>query len=1335
MKKMFFCNPVLYIILIWLVAIGGNELLYRHQLKKIKQSWPGYRDATLRTSFESIQQQFNQIERTSFGILDSLLQNTQIINNITYWKAQESRTAIFEALYNSSHHLQRRGIAIYNHLRQCIAWKNCDFNPAPRLLDECLAGERFSTVEKSGKGVFVVLCNFVPIPHPKLREYVGVAVSFFSLDTNYPLSTRYIKSQSFANNMLQKYALQNIQINYDNTPIVPKKIVDGLQGPLQNLNGQSLGWITLKSLPKNITLNLLKENEQLHLNIINSILILFLSCFLLLKLNRWKGYSLLRCGIGIGVILVCRHGLHRFNCPAFLLPDFLNVADIFHSLSMGEWSDSLGNLLVSSLAIFLVSVVWYKWAPKIIFPSIKIWQKIVGIVMLLAFTCIFNLGNTKLYQLISAIVQHASFQLFDLTTVIPSTEVLFIYTATLLLGLFLFFIALWLVDNSYALLLRIFSKKWSLLFLLLLFFLPGIIQHRALWSRYTVYLVSLLLAIGLKLLAFPKRYILRWIFIVAFIATALFPHLIHASRYKIRYLVEDRAQELQEQFTRDTLEFNLEIFAESKELTEALLKNKSDIAFLLWAKSPLAERLDNLDLQIYVNTTQKNKKIAQTSHQKPHFRLLSRFAFNMPNRLWYQPLLDKLNYLKYHSLESLPGYGNEGKNNMFYVGGVPIKHDGQPLGYLSLITRYPQISQPFPLPEVFSKKPPLSSSPLLMADFRSHTMFDSSNPYIAKDFKPRPELIALVEKGKHCLWQEEVIDECHYDNFYFLRLTKTWGTNQQQTVTRRDIGMLGYPLPSKLTQVFYFLQFFLSGLIFLVLPFFLFQFFYKIYHRQILFSTPYFSFEHKLILSFFIISAILVIVMGELSQAKATKQIWEGYSRNLTEYMQNAEKAIREETFLPLTVDELTTRMPNDRFCQNWGERNRRMLNVYLASPPLILASNRRELFYTELLPRRISGKAYYQLMLKRKDIYITLESIGDYKFVVGYKALTSALDKRIIVGAMSIPMIYRQAEVQREITETIATVFTIYVVVFIIVVLTGIILAHQITKPLTGLLQATHQVSAGKLDVQIPIVAHDEFGQLIESFNRMTQDLKHSREKLVEAEKDAAWREMSRQIAHEIKNPLTPMKLSAQHIQRAYNDQAKSFDKILNKGITTIIDAIDSLSKTASTFSEFARFTKPHLAPNAVEPLLKECLNLFSHYAQQNIVIQSHIDQNLPPILSDSHQLKRVIINILTNAVQSIKKEHGRIILVCKQNNQEANKIIITIRDNGSGIPESIKPHLFEPNFSTKSHGSGLGLAICKRAINHMEGTISIESEEEKGTLVTIELHCRDGHVPVQTP
>ena len=1322
----------LVVTLAWLAIVCGCQLLYYYQVEQIQADWPAYRNRKLHSILCSIQNEFSRIETTSFQILGKLLNETPVMDEMVYWKPGESPTRLFRYVHEFAlpNARNNRGIAIYNYQRFCVAWRNCDFNPAPHLLDECLKGARFSTVVKSGHGVFVVLCTFVPIPHPTLREYVGVAVAFSRLDCNYPLSTRYIKSQSFAQKMKQRHAIQDIVIDYENQQQQIKGKGNLLAGPLQNLNGQQLGWISLIALPQDVTIQRIAACINSIQQVSTALLVLFALIFLLRQPYRSPGVGIGQAVSALALLWTARYALHYLNFPGEILPAFFNAPDVFYFLAFGRLGDSLGNLVVTALTFLLSALIWRQWRPSLPKSPRKHYRYPLVIVVAIAMVLTVLWLDGYLCEITLAIVKHANFQLFDFTNVLPSVKVLAIYFVILSLGLTTLFLTAWVYSHLVLLLRSILSKRMAYLSLLAIiaastvsFPYPG----GELRQLYICCSTCLAVAALLWLWQLPKRQQLRTIVLLAIIALAVYPLLDYATQQKYRALIMDRAEEFQEQFAQDTVELSLDLFENDKNLAEAIAQRKYDIAFLLWARSPLSERLDNLELLIYANAD-ASKSAGKMLHDKP----LSHFSLNMPNPFWYRPLRRRLRGDKRQSLASLPGYG-DGKNILFYMGGVPVRNSkGNLLGFVVIFTRQPQLARPLPLPEVFTKKEPLPISPLLVTYFEDKNLIHTNNPYMARDFELSDRLLTPVQESGKSVWQQEDIQEQRYDCYYFPRLVKKRviaDNGRYQIISKEDVAMLAYPLPSLLSRIFYLLQFFLAGVLFFLLPILLYYFIGILWHHP---ARLYrISFEHKILLSFLLVSGIPVVIMGMLSKQKAVDQIWKSYTRNLTEYLQNAEKAIREDTYLPLSAEETTERMPDDRFCQVWGERHGKMLNVYLLSSPFLLATNRRELFHTELLPTRISGKVFYHLMLLRKDIYITLERLADYTFVVGYKAIYSPFDRRQVVGALSLPMIYKQSEAEQQIARIIATIFTVYAAIFLLVMVIGVVLAHQITMPLTRLIAGIHRVSAGELDFTIPVSSTDELGQVVASFNRMTKDLKISRQKLVQAEKDAAWREMARQIAHEIKNPLTPMKLSAQHIQRAYRDRADSFELILDKGTQTIIDAIDSLSKTATSFSEFARFTRPTLGTHQIASILQECLDLFTHYREQNIVIEAKIAADLPKVIVDPHQLKRVVINILTNAVQAmVNISDARIRLTA--NELQENQLLIMVQDNGVGIPDVVKPRLFEPNFSTKSHGSGLGLAICKRAIEYMGGEIAIDSEEGNGTRVSITLQIA---VPANPP
>jgi nitrogen fixation/metabolism regulation signal transduction histidine kinase len=234
-----------------------------------------------------------------------------------------------------------------------------------------------------------------------------------------------------------------------------------------------------------------------------------------------------------------------------------------------------------------------------------------------------------------------------------------------------------------------------------------------------------------------------------------------------------------------------------------------------------------------------------------------------------------------------------------------------------------------------------------------------------------------------------------------------------------------------------------------------------------------------------------------------------------------------------------------------------------------------------------------------------------------------------------------------------------------------------------------------------------------------MVTKLEQSVKQLAESERESAWREMAKQIAHEIKNPLTPMKLSVQLLQRSWKDNKEDFEKRLTNVSQTLIEQIDTLSSIASEFSAFAKMPKPQDEEVDLPAKIASVVQLFENTKDVKIEADFHQNEKVR-ILADKEQLSRVFINIIKNGIQSIPEGlQGRIYI---ELTTYGNSVKVTIEDNGSGISESRKDKLFQPSFTTKTKGMGMGLAIVKNIINNANGEIWFESEEGKGTKFFVE-------------
>lgn len=308
------------------------------------------------------------------------------------------------------------------------------------------------------------------------------------------------------------------------------------------------------------------------------------------------------------------------------------------------------------------------------------------------------------------------------------------------------------------------------------------------------------------------------------------------------------------------------------------------------------------------------------------------------------------------------------------------------------------------------------------------------------------------------------------------------------------------------------------------------------------------------------------------------------------------------------------------------------------------------------------------------------------------------------------------------------------YVVIFllfalmmlIIAFLASIIISKNLTLPLKELVKGLENVTNGNLDFQVRIetdrdaTSKDEITKTVNSFNLMVKELKDSKQRLIEAERESAWRGIAQRIAHEIKNPLTPIQLSLEHLRDKLNDDPQKYKKVMDKCIGQIGEEVETLRKMANEFSEFAKMPELNFQTSDINSLLKDVLTI---YVSSNIEVNYGV--NLPRVKIDKDRMKIVFKNILQNAIDAIGikiQEQGtkesRILITTSLDNKN---IKIEFQDNGPGMDEETKSKIFTPYFSNKERGMGLGLTIVQKIINDHNGKILVQSELGQGTTFTI--------------
>ncbi len=391
-------------------------------------------------------------------------------------------------------------------------------------------------------------------------------------------------------------------------------------------------------------------------------------------------------------------------------------------------------------------------------------------------------------------------------------------------------------------------------------------------------------------------------------------------------------------------------------------------------------------------------------------------------------------------------------------------------------------------------------------------------------------------------------------------------------------------------------------------------------------------------------------------------------------------------------------------------------INLYSVDGKLI-ASSRMQMFDEGLLSKLMNVNAFDVLAKKEKLQFIQNERIGNYEYLSAYVPLRNTENQ--LIAYINLPYFARQTELQIEITTFLVALVNIYVLFFVIAILVTIVISRRISMPLQLIRQSISGIRLGKSNQKINWEREDEIGALVAEYNRMIDELSKSALLLVRSEREGAWREMAKQVAHEIKNPLTPMKLSVQYLKKAWDENEKDWDKRLHRFTKTIIEQIDSLSEIANAFSDFAKMPLQKSEQVDLKDILNNSLELFKENTKVKYVLYLPEDDYI--VKADKNQMLRAFNNLIKNSIQAIgSKKDGQITISVKKSK---NELIIVFADNGAGIPKEMADKIFSPSFTTKSSGMGLGLAIVKNIVLNAGGNIWFESKADIGTTFYISL------------
>jgi nitrogen fixation/metabolism regulation signal transduction histidine kinase len=381
-------------------------------------------------------------------------------------------------------------------------------------------------------------------------------------------------------------------------------------------------------------------------------------------------------------------------------------------------------------------------------------------------------------------------------------------------------------------------------------------------------------------------------------------------------------------------------------------------------------------------------------------------------------------------------------------------------------------------------------------------------------------------------------------------------------------------------------------------------------------------------------------------------------------------------------------------------------LNIYSLEGEIIISSN-KALITEKLIPKTLDKQNLKDLSENKERIKLNLIQNGE-EYLNSFQYIYDQKGKAVAI--ISIPYFQLDETYKRDLQSYLVALSPIYIILFLGASIMAFLLSRQIIEPMRRLSQTMRQAALTKKYVPLRWHSPDEIGQLVHQYNFMVKELEKSAAILAKTEKESAWKEMAKQVAHEIKNPLTPMKLNIQLFERQLKAEDPDFDKKMRKFTASIVDQIDTLAHIASAFSDFARMPAQNKEVLNLVSLVENTVGLFD---AADIHLEKEIHQAL--ILADHDQIVRIMNNLLNNAIEAIPKgKESKITVNLKQDNHHW---CIEVKDNGEGIPESLRKNIFQPNFTTKNSGTGLGLAMVKRIIDDLNGKIWFESEQNIGT------------------
>ncbi len=1099
------------------------------------------------------------------------------------------------------------------------------------------------------------------------------------IEKHYILQNEFYSDKSFSREISEKFLTRFI-IDYD--PFAtPKKDGRIYSFPVINYRGTKIGQISLYKPSLNVTINSIRQvttKIQSALVVVVCIIIgiSFRKEFLRIKYKSFRFLFL------VIYLTFFRLLIFIVDFPSlFLSGSIANPAKFSSTFAWGLVKSPI-EFFITNLFLVIIGIQLFRYCFQFLHSKKTNRWWFLNLLSIPALLIIFFYLLRGLSASIKSVILDSTIRYFKDPTLVPDTDILFMNLNVLMLGLAIILVmtALTMVIGLF---LKITSPKYQLLKYFIYFISIQILAYyffdflREPLITYPMVFLFISLILLLLYIIYNKRQSLSQLMlygtaIASVIVVILMNYfnlqlekqslktvafeIIRANENLLHYLSDEtlskalKDDDLMNSFFRSNINYDAE-------------------AFRVWSDSPMQR--ESKSSGIFLFDTDKREVGSFSVGLEKQYNIFNYFDIIESNKTNIIEVAD-----------------SNGSDVITYIGVIPVVKREIVSGYIAAVTE-------FNIRNIGSKNIPdflKSNKALLGAAFDASLLkiFEFTNERLTQvygDIYPSREQMIPIYNANFSEFNDAWINFSIYDENYVAYVIKLFENGNERVITvaakEKEITW----------NLFNFFKVFFLHTIFILLLFIL------LLVTKLLKVQS--SFRIRLLYAFLLVSivplALLAVYNREIVSERSEKAIFTELSKR-SDYLENhitSQLAKHKER-------ELTTAF------RNAGKELDISFAVYQNTD--LLYSSRDELYRTGLFNYKLNSKAHYSLNYLSYRKYLTIENIDKYTFDAYYRK----------INVNNVPLIIGVNDAFNKIKPAFSTadidviLFGIYSFALIIIIIVSTVLANQISAPIRRLTKATEAVAKGDLDVVLENNEKGEMRDLYLGFNLMTKELQKNQIELAELERESAWKEMAKQVAHEIKNPLTPIKLAIQQLIASHKDNSKDFDKIFKKVTKTTLNQIDNLGQIASEFSSFAKMPSIKLEKLDIVAIITDAINLFID-DKIKIDFQSEVSEAV--VEADISQLRRMLINLIRNSIQA---NSTNIQINLKSIDDNYSLIIV---DNGEGISDENKEKIFEINFTTKEKGMGLGLKLARRFLEGVNGNIHLVKSDSSGTTFEISI------------